>query len=440
MKSPPPPPSQSSDNQLDDNLRQRAEGLLNTSATLGDRSGHPPSEADTLKVVHELQVYQIELIMQNNDLILAKERAEVATAKFVELYDFAPTGYFTLSREGEIIELNLCASQMLGMQHSKLINSRFILFVTNDTKPNFNSFLEKVFAGKTKAECDITLSINANVQMFVHLVGNVPDGEELCFVTAVDITARKTAEKGIIQARNQAEKSNRAKIEFLSRMSHELRTPMHSMLSYAQLLEMSELNPTQKKWVNHIFTSGKHLLNLIDEVLDISGTNAGKLSLLIEPVPLMGIIEEMMDTIQPLANAGQLKLELESVPANQLFVLADRKRLKQVLIHLLSNAIKFNRQGGSVTVKTERMPQTDAGILTVRISIIDTGLGISSDDLPKLFLPFGRIDAEVTNADGIGLGLDIVKIKMDAMKGMVGVESVYGVGSTFWIELPMVQE
>ncbi len=265
------------------------------------------------------------------------------------------------------------------------------------------------------------------------------DGTILWHGFLTDITERKQAEEKINEARKDAEKANLAKSEFLSRMSHELRTPMNSILGFAQLLGMGELTVKQKKGVNHILGSGRHLLTLIDEVLDISRIEAGKLSLLTEPVYLNGVINEMIDTVRPLALAQQLTLEFENSLENQHFVAADRKRLKQVLINLLNNAVKYNRQGGSIRIVTTTIPQNEVGIVYVRISISDTGYGISSADIPKLFIPFERIGAENTSTEGAGLGLSIVKKLIDVMHGLVGVDSIEGQGSTFWIDLPLTK-
>ncbi|MCX6269179.1 MAG: ATP-binding protein, partial [Bacteroidetes bacterium] len=252
-------------------------------------------------------------------------------------------------------------------------------------------------------------------------------------------TARKNAEVEIVKSRDEAEKANRAKSEFLSRMSHELRTPMNSILGFAQLMNMGELSPKQKKSVDHILISGKHLLVLIDEVLDISRIESGRISFIPEPILAGSIIAEIMDTVQPLADAREIKIELEDSPANQLFVMSDRKLLKQVLINLMNNAVKYNRPGGSVFIKTETLPQDDKGVVSVRIAVKDTGMGIHPDDIPKLFIPFERVGAEKTQIEGSGLGLAVVKKIMAAIEGAVGVESVVGEGSTFWIDLPTTE-
>lgn len=246
-----------------------------------------------------------------------------------------------------------------------------------------------------------------------------------------DVTEEKKAEEELLNARNEAEKANIAKSEFLSRMSHELRTPMNSILGFAQLLEMGELNTGQRKGVNHIMKSGKHLLDLINEVLDISRIESGRLSLSLEPVLLSTLIVEMTDVIKLQAAERQIRVQLFDSPSNQVFVRSDRQRLKQVLLNLLNNAIKYNRDSGSIFIKVEQKP-----IGMVRLSVTDTGNGIAEEFIPKLFTPFERIGADKTSTEGTGLGLSVVKKLMEAMGGTYGVESVLGQGSTFWIELP----
>lgn len=254
-----------------------------------------------------------------------------------------------------------------------------------------------------------------------------------------DVTEEKKAQHELMNARNEAEQANMAKSEFLSRMSHELRTPMNSILGFAQLLEMGELNPGQKKGVNHILKSGRHLLDLINEVLDISRIEAGRLSLSLEPVLLNAVIPEMIDIIRPQATERMIGIELTDSPSNHLFVKSDQQRLKQVLLNLLNNAIKYNRKNGLVRVSVNLGPENRNGVPMVRISITDTGMGIAESDLSKLFKPFERIGAEKTETEGTGLGLSVVKKLIEVMNGNLGVESTLNQGSTFWIELPLIE-
>lgn len=261
--------------------------------------------------------------------------------------------------------------------------------------------------------------------------------EKYILSVIIDITEQKKNEESLRIARLEAERANLAKSEFLSRMSHELRTPMNSILGFGQLLEMGELKPSQKKGVNHILNNGKHLLDLINEVLDISGIEAGRQLLFKESIQLIVIIQEMLDVVQPAAQKMNQTLELIDSPANLLYVFADNRRLKQVLINLINNAIKYNRESGSVRIKTEVQPTDRLGIGWIRISVMDTGIGISSENQSKLFQPFERLGAEQTETEGTGLGLTVVKKLIDAMGGRIGVESLVGTGSIFWIELPL---
>lgn len=258
--------------------------------------------------------------------------------------------------------------------------------------------------------------------------------------THQDINEQKRTESALIAAKNEADKANRAKSDFLSRMSHELRTPMNSILGFSQLLEMSNLEANQRKGVKNILNNGKHLLDLINEVLDIAGIESGRQKLSYEPLKLSEIIVEVVESVHFAAQRRKIEIDFKDAQFNQHFILADKVRLKQILINLLNNAIKYNRELGSIRIQTSLCSAEQPGSEMVRISISDTGFGISADDIGKLFQPFERIGAEKTSAEGTGLGLMVVKKLVEAMKGKVGVESRVGSGSTFWVELPLADE
>lgn len=229
-------------------------------------------------------------------------------------------------------------------------------------------------------------------------------------------------------AKEEADRANLAKSEFLSRMSHELRTPLNAILGFGQLLEMDELPAKQAEYVLHILKGGRHLLQLINEVLEIARIEAGRMSISPEPVSVNQIMREAFEVVQPLAAQRMVRLALEINAARWPYVYADFQRLKQVLLNLLANAIKYNHEGGRVAFGYEEAPGR------LRFTVSDTGPGIDAEKLCKLFTPFERLGAEMSGTEGTGLGLALSKRLVDLMLGQIGVRSTPGEGSTFWVE------
>ncbi|MGO4479341.1 ATP-binding protein [Massilia sp. 2TAF26] len=244
--------------------------------------------------------------------------------------------------------------------------------------------------------------------------------------------ANSELELAIEEARN----ANQAKSAFLSSMSHELRTPLNAILGFAQILAADNMptTPEQKKeFSGHILKSGRHLLTLINEILDLAKVEAGALTLSMEPVGLAEVLAECRSMIEPLAAARGIRVQFPAAgdPESAVaLVQADRTRLKQVLLNLLSNAVKYNREGGTVSVEcTAHAPDR------LRLSVVDTGMGLRPEQVAALFQPFNRLGQENGTQEGTGIGLVFTKRLVELMKGEIGAASTPGVGSTFWIEL-----
>ena len=236
------------------------------------------------------------------------------------------------------------------------------------------------------------------------------------------------------QARGEAERANQAKSQFLSRTSHELRTPLNAILGFGQILEISQLPEQEIQCVQFILKGGRYLLTLVDEVLDLARVESGELRLKLSAVSFGSLCEECIAFVERLAQARAITCTLEESPAFQVPVWADKHRLRQVLLNLISNAIKYNREGGQVTLSCEQTPAD-----RIRLKVRDTGPGISAEGLARLFVPFERLDHEYGEVEGTGLGLVVSKQITEAMGGTLGVESQPNEGTTFWIELPGVK-
>ena len=250
-----------------------------------------------------------------------------------------------------------------------------------------------------------------------------------------DNSVRKQVELELTHATAIAEKANLAKSDFLSGMSHELRTPLNAILGFAQLMESGTPAPTpsQQRNLEQILKAGWYLLDLINEILDLALIESGKVTVSGEPVSLVEVMLECRAMIEPQAQKRNIRMTFPRFDA-PVFVNADRTRVKQVLINLLFNAIKYNKPEGSVTVDCTMSPPN-----SVRISIRDTGKGLAPEQLAQLFQPFNRLGKETGTEEGTGIGLVVTKRLVELMKGTIGVDSTVGVGSVFWIELSLTE-
>jgi PAS domain S-box-containing protein len=337
----------------------------------------------------------------------------------------------TVSDDDRFLSVNRACEELWGYTAKELIGRQYNDFVHPEDRPKTEE------AGKQlRATGKITDFVNRCVRKDGRIVDVLWSAtwsveDKIIFCVAHDVTDRARIEKALREAKEEADRANHAKSDFLSRMSHELRTPLNSILGFGQLLDRQTPTDTQRPRIRYILSAGRHLLNLINEVLDISRIEAGNLQLSLEPVCLEEAIGEALDLMRPLAAERSIGVAPSAALESTTYVLADRQRLKQVLLNLLSNAVKYTSKRGSVTVSFN-----DSGKGATRILVRDTGAGIPVEKLARLFTPFDRLGAEQSTVEGTGLGLALCQRLVQAMQGSIGVNSTLGTGSTFWLELP----
>jgi PAS domain S-box-containing protein len=346
----------------------------------------------------------------------------------------------TTDPSGVITDVNNQMEALTGHPRDKLIGEFFKNYFTDPARAeegikrvlNEGKVTDYELTARSTDGTETVVSYNATT---FHDRDGILQG---VFAAARDVTERKRWDKVLQEntleletAKAIAEKANLAKSDFLSSMSHELRSPLNAILGFAQLMESDSPAPTssQKASIDQILHAGWFLLDLINEILDLAVVESGRLTLSLEPISLSEVLVECQDMIDPQAQKRGIQMTFPAF-AEPCFIKADRTRLKQVLINLLSNAIKYNRNGGAVTVECMETP---AGY--IRISVKDTGAGLSPEMLAQLFQAFNRLGKEATAEEGTGIGLVVSKRLVELMQGKIGATSIVGAGSVFWIEL-----
>ena len=435
--------------------RLQAEELARTTAQQSLESLEALSPELMQKMLHELRVHQIELEMQNEELRQAQIELDASRARYFDLYDLAPVGYCTVSEPGLILQANLNAAALLGVARGVLIKQPISRFIARDDQDIYYQFRKQFFETGEPQWCDLRMVKLDGSSFWTQLAATTAqddDGMPVLRIVMNDISDRKRVEAERValdlilkdknaeleHARYVAEKANLAKSDFLSRMSHELRTPLSAILGFTQLIESGTPppTPTQKRSIDQVLKAGWYLLDLINEILDLAVIESGRLSLSMEPVLLSEIMSECESLVEPQALKCGISVVFPRFDAPSM-ILADRTRAKQVVINLLSNAIKYNKEGGSVVVECK------PGIAnqdSIRISVRDTGEGLSADQIAQLFQPFNRLGQKTDLIEGTGIGLVVCKRLVELMGGDIGVDSTLGQGSVFWVDLQRTSE
>jgi PAS domain S-box-containing protein len=364
---------------------------------------------------------------------------EVALArsfsKTKAILDAAPDSIVVVDRKITILEASPGTERIYGYPKEERMGQSAMDIMHPDDKARVGAELDRLFAQGS----DELMSYRFRARhadgrwLIIETRGRLlrdDDGEShRAVLVSRDVSDTVEAEEALAVAKEEAERANAAKSEFMSRMSHELRTPLNSVLGFAQILQMELQSSDDLELVDHVYKSGQHLLTLINEVLDISRVESGNIGLTPESVNLHEVVSECLDIIGPQAKERDVDISFND--SFDYFVLADHLRLKQVILNLLSNAIKYNRSHGSVTIQCKALDDA------VRFSVSDTGFGIAPDLRERLFTAFDRLDAESRGIEGTGLGLTLSKTLVEAMGGTLGFESEVDSGSTFWFELPV---
>jgi PAS domain S-box-containing protein len=422
-------------------LRRRAEDSPRMRLALPQEIVKEMKPEDAQLLFHELRVHQIELEQQNEELRRVQVELELARERYFDLYDMAPVGYCTVNEQGLILEANLTAATLLGVPRSALVKRPINRFLVPEQRNSFQHCCEQLRASGETQCCELQLIRQDGATLWVSVTVNLAKcitGDSTLRVMFKDVSERVLQDAALRKknvelesARHVAEKANGAKSEFLASMSHELRSPLNAILGFAQLMDASTpaLTSKQKSSIDQILHGGWYLLGLVNEILDLSSIEAGRVSLAMAPQSLGDVLQDCQTLIEPIAASSGIHVSFPLFDEPCL-VQADPRRLKQVVINLLSNAIKYNRPAGKVDVTWSLRAER-----RVRVSVQDGGLGLDADQLGQLFQPFSRLGQEAGTQEGTGIGLVVSKRLVELMGGSMGVHSTVGVGSVFWFEL-----
>lgn len=422
---------------LKSRLSRLSSAIVRALAEAEGRAERQAAEAEVHRLNAELErrvlARTTELAAANESLAERERALRASEERLQAILDHSPSMVSLKDLKGRYLFVNRSFERTYGLERASVIGKRdedlfaprlAAMYRVNDAQTlNADGVLQteepSVHGGRVRVHAASRFA----------LVGLDHRPSALCCI-ADDITDRKQAEEDITMSRLEAERANRAKSEFLSRMSHDLRTPLNAVLGFAQLLGAEALTGSQRECVQQIVHGGRHLLELVNEVVDIARIESGRLSLSPEPVRASDSVRYVVDLVAPLAAARGIALIVEEGPCAGWWVLADRQRLNQILMNLVSNAVKYNRPAGRVVV-SYASPAADR----LRIVVTDTGPGIPRQKLQLAFRPFERLGAERTAVEGTGLGLTLARGLAEAMGGNLGVESEVDRGSTFWVEL-----
>lgn len=431
-------------------LRQKAEEI----ARKKDRPFKNPREMsheEMQEKLHELLVYQIELEMQNDELRLTQVELENAKARYVDLYDMAPMGYYTISEGGIITEINHTAANMLGVARGMLITKPITGFIFREDQDTYYLHKLKVFKTGESQSCELRMIRRDGTVFWAHLAASIrqdTDGVRTCRVALSDITERKLKDEELIRTKETLEQTKQQALDlveelkkadghknnFLSSLSHELRNPMAAISAGLQLLDITQ-DVSQAERAKEIMKRQMHqLCRLVDDLLELTRITCNKMEIKKEKIELKTLMELIAEDHKTIFDEKAIVLNVETV-GGPLYLDADPVRIKQSIGNLLCNALKFSHAGDKVLLRLTKEKNE------ALIGVVDKGRGIKPEFVPSLFQPFMQEDDSIDRSDGgLGLGLSIVKGIAELHGGSVSVFSEGpGKGSQFTIRLPIIE-
>lgn len=407
--------------QTKDPIRRKAEEELKKT---GPKQGYSLPLSDPLSLIHELQVHQIELELQNEELRKERDIAEEAVKKYEdlysEIYDFTPVAYLTISKEGKIVNLNLKASELLGVERGNLSNTRLTSFLTSESKPVFNEFLKNVFESGVKSSCETRILRSDKSQSVAYIEGNISENESLCLAAMFDITQRKRMELNLLR-------SNLDLQQFAYVASHDLQEPLRMISSFTQLLQQryrDKLDSDANEFINYAVEGAKRMFDLLNGLLSYSRIHRKEeVFTIVDMNKVVDIVKSNLHLMIDLRNA-------EIFHSNLLPAHADQNQMIQLLQNLLTNAIKFSKEIPHISISSVRVDNE------VVYSVEDNGIGIEKTYFDRIFRIFQKLHTSA-EYEGTGIGLAICKRIIDRHDGSIWLDSEPGKGSRFHFSIPI---
>jgi PAS domain S-box-containing protein len=366
--------------------------------------------------------------IRSRQLAVTMSKLRLSESRFRSVMESAGDAIITLDDSQKIINWNRSAQILFGYTSMEMLGSDFNELIESQRDRRFQYKKRAVMLARRKNSDQFPVDMST--------ANWVADGAGFTTYIIRDISKREQYERDLREAKQDAENANKAKSEFLSSMSHELRTPLNAVLGFGQMLSRNPSEPltqAQTLCVEQIVKGGEHLLDLINEILDLAKIEAGKVDLIFEPIAVGELIEECLALVKTGATQRNIHYRMNNESNELPPILADYTRLKQVLLNLFSNATQYNRNNGTVIVDYQVMSEV------LRISIADSGIGIEPRLQSQLFQPFSRLGAEASQVEGTGIGLSVSKKLVEQMHGSIGFTSQEGSGSTFWVDIPLAQ-